>query len=1016
MAESSFARSRAEISDLLSGAKWVILLALVVSAILFVPEQIRELYRIVHADRSIKGFVSLYASVLAMGAVTWLAAVIVVRAALAEIDTPKAFTVGLARILPLGLGALPLLGSASAHVLAQPGIAGERLSDIVKTVGSPWEQYDLLISGDVGSGLVFGAIGLTAAAVLLALPGIWLGARTSGRWVDLLVIALGNWKALILSALAIAAFSYVYIEWPIEVARTLGVFGILAIFTLCITASTVHLSLLTLRHNFPFLPLMFAAAVVFSLFDLNDNHTLVEAAPEFSTGAERREEPALDQELIERWYQSRPDKDRYGSAYPVYVVAAQGGGIYAAYQTAVFLARMQDLCPSFRHHVFAISSVSGGSLGAAAFVAALEDEAEATPPAAPPAATPTGDAVFTAAPCPAIARFVDPKNVYKTKGLDEPGPVEKRVRALLGADFIAPLTAATLFPDFTQRFLPFPVPAFDRARALEQSFVAAAEKAIGGDRNPMRMSFLAHWEMTGSKPALLINATDSGSGRRIVIAPFAFSKTAELGLSARSFANYPFWLSKADDKAATSTSAFEPAPEISLATAAGVSARFPWITPAATVVLRERETGRNQKLRLVDGGYVDNSGVETALDLNEEMRPFIDKRPDGYGVPLKLTMIVLSGGDYPKRTSYGLGEIMEPIRGLLSARQSRSYVAIERAARLMPPDILASFPRGKDVAYVTAGGVQRVLLENPFYELPLGWALSRRSRDIVERQSGRYWECQPDTRFNQSFRGLSAADCVQMLVHHQLSGTLASAGNFIAAVRQAEKVGPDGKPFAQRTDYEAVAGCYRKKSMPNMTFAQRSAIVSLLQVWDEHPEWQDDRYLAYILGSVAHETGKFSINAENAKYNSASRLMTIWPSKFPTLADAEPYVGNEEKLLNFVYGGRYGNVEPGDGFKYRGRGLVQLFGRENYRRFGQMLGIDLESDPNLVGHPGIGARVVFNVIFPNGDASKLSRYFNATTEDWVGARRIMAGGQHGAEAVKSLSLVFLDCIKTAGRR
>ena len=57
--------------------------------------------------------------------------------------------------------------------------------------------------------------------------------------------------------------------------------------------------------------------------------------------------------------------------YPVFVVSAQGGGLYAAYNTATFLARLIDLCPGFRRHLFAISSVSGGSVGAAVFASAL---------------------------------------------------------------------------------------------------------------------------------------------------------------------------------------------------------------------------------------------------------------------------------------------------------------------------------------------------------------------------------------------------------------------------------------------------------------------------------------------------------------------------------------------------------------------------------------------------------------------------------------------------------------------
>ena len=75
-------------------------------------------------------------------------------------------------------------------------------------------------------------------------------------------------------------------------------------------------------------------------------------------------------EEFEQWYASRPDLEVYDE-YPVYIVAAQGGGMYAADQTAIFLSRLQDNCPAFRNHLFAISAVSGGSVGAATFVSAL---------------------------------------------------------------------------------------------------------------------------------------------------------------------------------------------------------------------------------------------------------------------------------------------------------------------------------------------------------------------------------------------------------------------------------------------------------------------------------------------------------------------------------------------------------------------------------------------------------------------------------------------------------------------
>jgi len=108
--------------------------------------------------------------------------------------------------------------------------------------------------------------------------------------------------------------------------------------------------------------------------------------------------------------------------------------------------------------------------------------------------------------------------------------------------------------------------------------------------------------------------------------------------------------------------------------------------------------------------------------------------------------------------------------------------------------------------------------------------------------------------------------------------------------------------------------------------------------------------LCHFLGQIGNECGRLTILEENMNYRSAQRLRTVWPSRFPTLASAEPYVNNPQKLAEKVYGGRFEN-RPGDGWRYRGRGLVQITGRSSYREMGQKLGIDLENNPDLAIDP-----------------------------------------------------------------
>ncbi len=104
----------------------------------------------------------------------------------------------------------------------------------------------------------------------------------------------------------------------------------------------------------------------------------------------------------------------------------------------------------------------------------------------------------------------------------------------------------------------------------------------------------------------------------------------------------------------------------------------------------------------------------------------------------------------------------------------------------------------------------------------------------------------------------------------------------------------------------------------------------------------------FFLAQIGHESGGLSILVENLNY-SAQRLVEVWPTRFPSIAAAAPFAGNPEALANEVYANRMGNGPPasGDGFRYRGRGYIQLTGRDGYRSVGAAAGLDLEQSPDL---------------------------------------------------------------------
>jgi putative chitinase len=115
--------------------------------------------------------------------------------------------------------------------------------------------------------------------------------------------------------------------------------------------------------------------------------------------------------------------------------------------------------------------------------------------------------------------------------------------------------------------------------------------------------------------------------------------------------------------------------------------------------------------------------------------------------------------------------------------------------------------------------------------------------------------------------------------------------------------------------------------------------------------------IAAFLAQVGHESEQFNTLIENLNYSRASRLVKIWPKRFLNEAQASAYVNQKEKLGNFVYANRLGNgdASSGDGFRYRGRGLIQITGRSNYAAVGKVLAIDALTQPDLLLAPANAA-------------------------------------------------------------
>jgi len=118
----------------------------------------------------------------------------------------------------------------------------------------------------------------------------------------------------------------------------------------------------------------------------------------------------------------------------------------------------------------------------------------------------------------------------------------------------------------------------------------------------------------------------------------------------------------------------------------------------------------------------------------------------------------------------------------------------------------------------------------------------------------------------------------------------------------------------------------------------------------------NDKRVAMFIAQVGHESGGFAFTAENLNY-SAAGLMSVFGKYFPNLQVANAYARQPEKIANRVYANRMGNGDEasGDGWKYRGHGLIQLTGKDNHAAFSAATGVDAVNHPELLEQPPAAA-------------------------------------------------------------
>jgi hypothetical protein len=499
--------------------------------------------------------------------------------------------------------------------------------------------------------------------------------RGSRRGLEVPVTSLSTLNWALLSGSLAASFLLVagFVLWPVALPQWFGAPAILLLgFTGIVLFGSLVLTYAFLANGQPAAtPLVLVLAVIFGFF--NDNHW-IRLDPE--APAPQRMEARTH---YETWREVNPPPVSIQSRGPVILVAASGGGIRAAYWTASTLATLESV-PGFREGLFAISGVSGGSVGAAVYAAVKRRQ---------------------------LQLIGTPATLLE-------------VQQALGQDFLSPVVAGLLFPDLIQRFIPVPFDWADRQRFLELGF----ERSLGTGPNPLAQSFAGLYAGGYELriPSLLLNTTVVDSGRRAIVSNIAldgFTDTLDLlapGFSTRS---------------------------IRLSAAAGASARFTYVSPAGSLSgPGERD---EQKIRLVDGGYFENSGAATAVDLlngiegtdlypililirNDPQAPPVCQGRQGGG----------SLGPGPGGPPAGelLSEVASPVRALLNARTARGRLAevdaakrFERAGGAVIEISLAAVAQAE--LKRTPSTRDRERIKQRLVEPPLGWSLSESVREAM---------------------------------------------------------------------------------------------------------------------------------------------------------------------------------------------------------------------------------------------------------------------------------------------
>ncbi|WP_267225700.1 hypothetical protein [Dyella silvae] len=514
---------------------------------------------------------------------------------------------------------------------------------------------------------------------------------------------LGRWPvALYIVAVTLNLLATVLIGLRPEALDGIGPLAILLISAAFLCYSGGLLCMIGDRRGLPLLTIMLLVSASLHWLHLNDNHR-VRQYPSMSTHEYAVLQPADNRPAFDAYLDAwMADRCAMRDPCPIVLVSAEGGGIRGAAWTALVLSRLtaaveggaqQGDRPLLARYLFAGSGVSGGSLGLATYVSMLSQ---------PAAADPSG--------------------------------LETRAQAMLSHDFLAPTLANAFFVDFTQRWLPgawFN----DRSRALTRAWEAAAHKqGMDAFAQPFAALYQHADEAPAAMlPALFLNSTTVAEGRRFIQHPFQPIATPQRQPWTAGF-DGSLWLD----------------PRVPLSEVVLNSARFTYVSPAGTLEVHSANPPVPDRLQLVDGGYFEDSGATTLLEImrlvraraasrgqrvrfiilhisnDPQMVDFVDQHDPQHPLPFYSVMCPQQPGAVKDGIS---GEAVAPLNALLGTRSARGEYARVQLLHALRSD--TTDPANGDMLWHF-----RLCPGN--YPIPMGWTISTPVFAELDRQLQRY--------------------------------------------------------------------------------------------------------------------------------------------------------------------------------------------------------------------------------------------------------------------------------------